>query len=106
MATRRWFRDPATLVVTALAAYRLTRLITTDHLPPMVKARDWLEDRTPDAYSMLWTCPWCIGFWVSAAVVTLGEVADRNGHMDKARVVLLPWALSTVTGVLAEHEVN
>lgn len=81
--------------ILALAIYSITRLITIDSL--VDRQRDWLLDRFPplgrtqkkrpnedrcsfivtgDHYYVtkghwigeLFSCPWCMGFWVSAAV--------------------------------------
>jgi hypothetical protein len=106
MATRRWIRDPLALAVSALASYRLTRLMTTDHLPPAEKARTWLEEKTPGNYAVLWTCPWCFGAWVSLGVTLAAEVADRKGRPDVFLLAAMPWALSTVAGMIAEREIS
>lgn len=69
------------LVVDALAAARLTRLITTDSFPPVRMARDWFLDKVdpgkvrdhegaePPALAELITCNWCTGMWVAFGVV-------------------------------------
>lgn len=101
---QRWTRDPWTVAVAALAAYRLTRLVTTDHLPPAVKLRQWLSERTPGGYAALWSCPWCFGFWTSGAVTVLAELADRHGRRDAFLLAAMPWALSAVGGMIAERE--
>lgn len=103
--TRPWLRDPLTLAVTTLAAYRITRLLTADDFPPVETARRWFEDRLPDNYAHGVRCPWCVGFWAAAAVVAAAEAAHhhRNGHQAYL-LAALPWALSTVTGLVAAHE--
>lgn len=93
-----------TLLVDALAGYRLTRLITADVITEPLRgaviraayvrqdgpnlAAD-LEDSTPgdtwtqrandDPYAptlaRFITCPWCVGVWVAAGVVTARRVA-------------------------------
>jgi hypothetical protein len=52
-----------------LAASRATRLITTDDIAE--RPRDWLKARLAghEKLLLLIECPWCIGFWVSLAVV-------------------------------------
>ena len=102
----RWTSDPVALVVAALTAYRLTRLITTDDLPPAVKLRQYLSESTSDEYAMLWSCPWCFGFWTSAAVTAAAELADRAGKRDAFLLAAMPWAISTVAGFLAEREAS
>lgn len=77
--------EPIELVVLALAAYRITRFFVKDSLigfgPDSGSAmsvrvdrfaydsdgndRSWLRGKIGD----LLTCTWCLGFWVSAAVV-------------------------------------
>lgn len=103
---QKWVSDPWTVTVAALAAYRLTRLVTTDHLPPAVKLRTWLSDNTPGDYAVLWTCPWCLGFWTSGAVAVLAELADRHGRRDAFLLAAMPWALSAVGGMIAEREAS
>lgn len=109
MAGRRadsWTRDPWTALIATLASYRVTRLITTDHLPPAEDLRNWLADRTPEGYDTLWACPWCLGFWVAAATAALAELADRKRKRKLFLLLAMPWAISTVTGAIAEREVN
>lgn len=101
-----WTRDPWTVLVAALASYRVTRLITTDHLPPAEKFRDWAADRMPAGYETLWTCPHCVGFWVAAATAATAEVFDRKRRRPLFLLLAMPWAISTVTGAIAEREVN
>lgn len=50
-------------VVLVLAAYRITRLIAVDDLTAP------LRDRVHGWLGELVTCPFCVGVWVSAAVV-------------------------------------
>lgn len=52
-----------TLLILVLFAYRLTRLIAVDDItsPLRDRAHGWLGE--------LVTCPFCVGVWVSAAVV-------------------------------------
>lgn len=72
------------LLVDALAAYRLTRLVVVDTFPPVQAAREAIKERFParqwpnghGGYHVeehpaveLIQCPYCAGFWVAAAVV-------------------------------------
>lgn len=102
----RWTRDPWATLVAALAAYRLTRLVTTDDLPPARKLRALLSEKTPDEYAALWSCPWCMGAWVSLGVTLVAEAADRKGRRDTFLLAALPWAISAVVGMLAEREIS
>lgn len=88
------------LVVDALAAYRLTRLVTADTITegprdaivrwayrragrPFMADGDvsWSEiamaDDDPPKLATLITCRWCTGVWVAAGVVVAREVAPR-----------------------------
>jgi hypothetical protein len=69
------------VVVDALAAARVTRLVTTDTFPPIRMAREWFLDKVdpgkvrdvngaePPALAELITCNWCTGVWVAFGVV-------------------------------------
>ena len=61
--------DILTYLVLVLAAYRLTRLITTDLV--LEKFREWVWTKKPQhsGVGYLITCNWCTGFWVSLAVI-------------------------------------
>lgn len=74
------------LAVQAAAAYRITRLIQEDQLPPL----PWLRQRMNDAMVAavppgrlstelvyMVNCPWCLGFWVSVAVLAADAIAPR-----------------------------
>jgi hypothetical protein len=104
---RPWTRDPVTLAVTTLAAYRVTRLITTDKLPPVVTARRELADRLPETWAFGITCPHCVGFWVSGVAVAACEYAHRSRAGRRAYLLAaLPWAISAAVGLLAERELG
>lgn len=54
----------------SLAAFRVTRLITDDTLTVPVRA--WVALRfTGGRAAYFITCPWCVGAWISGAVVAL-----------------------------------
>jgi hypothetical protein len=86
-------------VVLALTVYRLTRLVVRDEFPPVARPREWVIRRLgadhPVAY--LVECPWCMSFWVAAAVVVVVDCATSTS-------VPLPalWvpALSATTGLI------
>lgn len=88
------------LVVDALASYRLTRLVVEDDFPPVKAAREeflgaYDEDDWP---AKLVTCPWCAGFWIAVMVVFLRWIfGDRITPLFKAL------AFSAVTGIISER---
>lgn len=77
------------LAVQAAAAYRITRLIQEDQLPPLPALRQrmaWFavhgdqestRGRIQQELVYMVNCPWCIGFWVSVAVLLADAVAPR-----------------------------
>lgn len=93
-----------TFVVAALATFRLTRMVTTDDLPVFARPREALLRRWTRGKASSWkadglTCPWCVGFWVSAIVVA---VLEATGSVPRPGLVLL--ALSTTVGLLAKAD--
>jgi hypothetical protein len=73
------------LAVQAAAAYRITRLLQEDGLPPLPGLRQKMTDRLlADDLTRLEgeliymvNCPWCLGFWVSVAVLLADALAPR-----------------------------
>ena len=99
------------LIVALLAAFRLTRLATTDFILDPLRRRlagTLAEDVDPgeghDArpwIGYLVTCPWCMSVWLSPIPVTLAVLWPDN------RVILIglvSLAASAVTGLLAVTE--
>lgn len=88
------------LLVDVLACYRLTRLVTTDHLTE--PARDHLIEafRVAGMDRMVYAmrCDWCTGMWVAFGVVAARRVAPRAWD-PIARVL----AFSAVTGIVATN---
>lgn len=88
-------------IIYALAAYRVTRLITHDSLPPMARLRDYVLDRWGHSpWSELIVCPWCMGFWVSVATVAVASSpAD-----PVTRWPATGFAMSAIVGLLASRD--
>ena len=90
------------LAVDALAAYRLTRLVTVDTVPAAVAARSrvtgWARSSGHPAIEELIHCPWCIGFWIASAVVVARAVTGRFWS-PIARVL----AFSAASGIVAHY---
>jgi hypothetical protein len=86
----------AHVAVQAAAAYRLTRLLQVDSLPPLPAVRSWLITRYPDHPLIeLVSCPWCLGFWVSVGVVAADAFVPKLW-----RPLALSLALSAAVGHL------
>lgn len=85
------------VAVQAAAAYRLTRLLQVDSLPPLPAVRAWLITRYPDHPLIeLVSCPWCLGFWVSVGVVAADALVPKLW-----RPLALSLALSAAVGHLS-----
>lgn len=85
-------------VVAALAAYRATRLVTTDRV--FDRAREAVIRRWPSVgYGV--TCDWCVSVWVGGGVAV---AAVWWGENRLVVVGLAALAFSAVTGWLANLE--
>lgn len=109
----------ALLVIMALAAFRLWRLIAKDHWPPA----EWFRDRIQahleglaieegtdlnhwalgnrarrwEHVQTLMLCPWCLGAYLSAAVVSVTTL------FESVPLPFLQWlAVSALVGLIAE----
>lgn len=92
--------SPLSFAVTALATYRLTRMITRDHIAEPLRERIWKKyppESTKVGY--LITCDWCTSIWVASGL-QLSRTIMPNG----IRAVESVLALSAVAGLLAAHE--
>lgn len=114
---------PILLVILAVGSFSITRLIGTDSFPPIEKLRTWFYEHFPhDGYSSMkrpkrgqwvaigrgytvnvgtWlgelvSCPWCLGWWVSA-VVWGSFVLWPTGTL----FVCVPFALRAIVGLIA-----
>lgn len=103
------------VILVIITVHRVTRLAVADELPlvrvPREWAVNWLDPGTGRAplggfgrsIAYLLTCPWCMSFWVGAAVVW------ATAHTVGLPAPVLVWvAASSVTGwaasAEAEHE--
>lgn len=57
-------------VFMSLAAYRVTRFVIKDTLPPIADLRRWAVRKVGEKnpWSEGFTCPWCSGFYCCGAV--------------------------------------
>lgn len=85
------------LVIYALAAYRLTRFLVEDHLFEGVREWVW-KRRGPDTkLGYLFTCYWCMGFWMSSLLVA-GYILIPSVMF----IVALALALSAAVGIISK----
>lgn len=85
-----------TFVILALAAYRLTHLVTTDAIADGFRSKVWSKYPPMTKIGYLITCNWCTGFWVSLLLV-IGFLILPQVTL----VVSLVMALSGVVGLLS-----
>jgi hypothetical protein len=83
-------------VIISLAAFRLTRLITTDTVFEGIRNRIWNKFPPSKGIGYLITCNWCTGFWVSALFVLMLLILPLP-----TLVVSLVLAISAVIGLLS-----
>lgn len=85
-----------TFVVLALAAYRITHLITTDAIADGFRNWVWSKYGPTTKIGYLITCNWCTGFWVSLLLVAAAGILPQFTF-----VVSLIMAISAVVGLLS-----
>jgi hypothetical protein len=88
--------DITTFVILALAAYRLTHLITTDAIADGFRTKVWKKFPPNTKIGYLITCNWCTGFWASVFVVIFWLTLPVA-----ATVVSLVLAISASVGLLS-----
>lgn len=84
------------LVVSALAVYRLARLVVYDTITE--QPRKWISERSDWADSLV-NCVWCVGFWISLTV-TFALWFTSAVTLPAVGWVLLPFALSAIAGII------
>jgi hypothetical protein len=83
-------------VLTVLAVYRLSRLVTGDYITRPF--RTWVNERYGEnRLSYFVTCDWCVSFWVAALVA---PVAVWWGDNRAVLAVLLGLTASAVAGLV------
>jgi hypothetical protein len=88
-------------VTSALATYRLTKLVIDDKLTEELREKIYVRygDPSVSKVSYLFTCPWCVSMYAGLAVSLGDTVFPRT-----TRVLTRALAFSAVTGMLAERE--
>lgn len=89
------------LIVDALATYRITKLAIDDTFPPVKALRKRAMNATKEGswQEELLQCPWCLSFWIGLGVVVARRIAPGWWEpFGKA------FAMSAVTGLLSEKD--
>lgn len=106
--------EPYSLFLLAVASFRIWRLLAEDDIldgPRMWLLRlprDWGDgDAIPEQYrekwAMFFTCPWCLGFWVSLGVY-LSWIQWTEWTLMIAVVATISAAVGLIRGVLDAPE--
>lgn len=90
--------DLLTFVILALAAFRVTRVITTDTVFEPVREKIWKKFPSSHGFGYLITCDWCTGFYVSIAFVVGFLLVPMVVY-----VVSLVLSISAIIGLLASR---
>jgi hypothetical protein len=90
--------DAFTYIVLALAAFRVTRVITTDTVFETIRDRIWNRFPPTTKFGYLLTCNWCTGFWVSIGFVGLYLLVPTIVF-----VVSLVLSISAIVGLLSDR---
>lgn len=90
-----------TFLLSALAAFRLTRLLQRDSFPPAAALRSLVVERGPGWLVEMYECGWCLGMYVAFAVVAVSRLAPQQWEL-----VAMALAISTVIGFLSERDAD
>ena len=134
----------ALVVVVGFAAYRATRIVTTDSITERARERlyrwAWVEDDETEAYASAWLrwrgdepfpsavgvdenpyppmprrggfrtyvselfqCPWCLGVWISFAVLAFYWWVVADGAAGVGWFLVLGLAVAGVQGFIASR---
>jgi hypothetical protein len=89
--------DIATLIILALATFRLSRLFTTDVIFEPLREWVWKRKDPSTTVGYLFTCNWCMSIWFASLIVICYTIVPA--------VTILPClilALSAVAGLISD----
>ena len=83
-------------IILGLAAYRLTRLVTTDVILNPIREKIW-KKYPPSKHNLGYviTCDWCTSIWVSSLVVIMYTIAS-----SLTLTVCCVFAISALVGLM------
>lgn len=85
-------------VILGLATYRITRFVLVDALFEGTRNRIWKRYPVSTKIGYLFTCPWCMSFWVGSFVVLSAMI------ITELVVVYAVFAVSAIAGLLTAYE--
>lgn len=90
--------DGLLIILTALATYRLTRLITADRI--LQAPRAWIVQRSR-WLGYLVTCDWCLSIWIAPAPTALAILYPEERI---TWAILIGLSASAIVGILSMIE--
>ncbi len=86
-------------VILALATFRITRLITRDVITEPIRTRVW-KKYPPESSKLgyFFTCEWCMSIWTASLIYGCFIITSVTV------IVVVPFALSAVAGLLTAYE--
>jgi hypothetical protein len=87
--------NPFTILLLALATYRLARLMTIDVIFEPLRNRIWKKFPPSTQIGYLFTCVWCQSIWFGSLLTLWYTIEPAS-----AVVFTLPLALSAVAGII------
>jgi hypothetical protein len=88
--------NPFLLLILSLAAFRITRVITTDNIAEDLRDAVWKKFPPSTKIGYLLTCNWCMGLWVALAVFISWLLAP-----EATVVVSLVLSISAIIGLIS-----
>jgi Protein of unknown function (DUF1360) len=85
-------------LIVALAGHRITRFLVSDMLFEPVRAKIWSKFPPNTKFGYLFTCFWCLGFWVSLILVICYFLFPYW-----VSVVSLVLSISSIIGIIASR---
>lgn len=95
----------ALVVLLAIAStYRLTMLVTADELfePAREDFIDWLDRNDHPKLATLAGCPWCVSWWVGAAVAWSAHQWGEEWWWQTSALALTASAVAGVVSTFAK----
>lgn len=85
-------------LILGLATYRITRFVTTDALFEPLRNKIWKRFPLNTKIGYLFTCNWCMSFWVGSVVVLSAMI------ITELVFVYAVFAVSAIAGLLTAYE--
>lgn len=90
-------------LIAVIGTARITRFITEDTFPPMVRVRDaWIARFNTSGWAELAICPFCVSVYISAGTIATGLLLD----FGPLWVVIYSWlSLAYAAAILVARDI-